>query len=89
MIPLAVREAGLPDGVVAIPVRTRLFVPGDDLVALIGAAVAGIARPGDVVALAETAVAIAQRRFVPAEFVRPSKLAFALARRAARHGEPA
>ncbi|MGB8267447.1 MAG: coenzyme F420-0:L-glutamate ligase [Candidatus Velthaea sp.] len=82
MIPLAVREAGLPDGVVAIPVRTRLFVPGDDLVALIGAAVAGIARPGDVVALAETAVAIAQRRFVPAEFVRPSKLAFALARRA-------
>jgi hypothetical protein len=82
MIPLAVREPGLPDGVVAIPVRTRLVGPGDDLVALAGAAIAGIARPGDVVVIAETAVAIAQRRFVPAEFVRPSKLAFALARRA-------
>jgi hypothetical protein len=35
-----------------------------------------------VVAVAETAVAIAQRRFVAAEHVRPSRLAFALARRA-------
>jgi hypothetical protein len=82
MIPLAVREMGLPDGLVAIPVRTRLVRPGDDLAALVGAAVAGIARPGDVVAIAETAVAIAQRRFVGAEYVRPSKLAILLARRA-------
>jgi len=82
VIPLAVREAGLPDGLVAIPVRTRLVRPGDDLAALIGAAIAGIARPGDVVAIAETAVAIAQRRFVGAEYVRPSKLAIALSRRA-------
>jgi len=82
MIPLAVREPGLPDGLVAIPVRTRLVRPGDDLAVLVGAAVAGIARPGDVIAIAETAVAIAQRRFVGAEYVRPSKLAIALARRA-------
>jgi hypothetical protein len=82
MIPLAVRETGLPDGLVAIPVRTRLVRPGDDLTALVGAAVAGIARPGDVIAIAETAVAIAQRRFVGAEYVRPSKLAVALSRRA-------
>ncbi len=82
MIPQCVREAGLPDGLVAIPIRTRLVRPGDDIVALVGAAVGGIARPGDVVAIAETAVAIAQRRFVPAEYVRPSRVAYALARRA-------
>ncbi len=82
MIPQRVREPGLPDGLVAIPIRTRLVGPGDDIVALIADAVRGIARPGDVIAVAETAVAIAQRRFVGAEFVRPSRLAYALARRA-------
>jgi hypothetical protein len=45
-------------------------------------AVQGIARPGDVVAVSETAVAIAQGEFLAAEYVRPSKLAFAIARRA-------
>ena len=82
MIPVAVRETGIPDGLVAIPVRTRLIAPGDDLARLVGEAIAGIARPGDVVALAETAVAIAQARFIPAEFIRPSPLALALSRRA-------
>lgn len=82
MIPVAIREEGLPEGLVAIPVRTRLIAPGDDLAALIGDAVRGIARPGDVVAIAETAVAIAQSRFIPAEFIRPSRLALALARKA-------
>jgi F420-0:gamma-glutamyl ligase len=82
MIPQAVREAGLPAGLVAIPVRTRLIGPGDDIGALVAQAVGGIARPDDVVAIAETAVAIAQRRFVGAEYVRPSRLAYALARRA-------
>jgi hypothetical protein len=82
MIPLAVHEAGLPAGLVAIPIRTRLVGPGEDLAALVAPAVGGIARPDDVVAIAETAVAIAQRRFVAAEFVRPSRLAYLLARRA-------
>ncbi|MDB5093840.1 MAG: hypothetical protein JWO85_1941 [Candidatus Eremiobacteraeota bacterium] len=82
MIPVPVREAGLPDGLVAIPVRTRLIAPGDDLASVVAAAVRGIARPGDVVAIAETAVAIAQSRFIPAEFIRPSRLALALSRRA-------
>ncbi len=82
MIPQLVRETGLPEGLVAIPIRTRLFGPGDDIAALVGQAVGGIARRDDVVAIAETAVAIAQRRFVGAEFVRPSRLAYALARRA-------
>jgi hypothetical protein len=82
VIPAVVDEAGLPEGLVVIPIRTRLVGPGDDLAAIVGAAVHGIARPDDVIAIAETAVAIAQRRFVPAEFVRPSRLAYTLARRA-------
>jgi hypothetical protein len=82
MIPQRVHEEGLPDGLVAIPIRTRLVGPGDDIGALVAQAVGGIARPDDVIAIAETAVAIAQRRFVGAEFVRPSRLAYALARRA-------
>jgi len=79
---LSVTRPELPNGVVAIPVRTRLVSPGDDLPALVAAAVAGIARLGDVIAISETAVAIAQGEFVVAEHVRPSKLAYALSRRA-------
>jgi hypothetical protein len=82
VIPQLVHETGLPDGLVAIPIRTRLVGPGDDVAELVAHAVNGIARPDDVIAIAETAVAIAQRRFVAAEFVRPSRLAYALARRA-------
>jgi F420-0:Gamma-glutamyl ligase len=82
VIPVAIRESGVPEGLVAIPVRTRLIAPGDDLTELAREAVHGIARPGDVVVIAETAVAIAQSRFIPAEFIRPSPLAIALSRRA-------
>jgi F420-0:gamma-glutamyl ligase len=59
-----------------------LVAPGDDFISIVGNAVGGIARAGDVIAISETAVAIAQGEFVPAEFVRPSKLAYALSRRA-------
>jgi hypothetical protein len=82
VIPQLVRETGLPDGLVAIPIRTRLVGPGDDIGALVEHAVGGIARADDVIVIAETAVAIAQRRFVAAELVRPTRLAYALARRA-------
>jgi F420-0:gamma-glutamyl ligase len=82
VIPTAIHEPSLPDGLVAIPVRTRLIVKGDDLVALLRDALQGLARPGDVVAIAETAVAIAQGRFIGAETIRPSRLARVLARRA-------
>jgi hypothetical protein len=67
---------------VAIPVRTPLVRAGDDVAAIVAAAVHGIARPGDVIAVSETAVAIAQNRMIAAETVRPSRLAYALARRA-------
>jgi hypothetical protein len=81
---IAFDGATLPGTLVAIPVRTRLIAPGDDLARVVGDAVRGIARPGDVLALSETAVAIAQNRFTPAEFVRPSRLAYALS----RHADP-
>jgi hypothetical protein len=77
---LTVVRPEAPDGLKAIPVRTRLVHPGDDLVALVWQAVHGIARAGDVVAVSETALAIAQGELVAAEHVRPSRLAFVLCR---------
>jgi hypothetical protein len=79
---LAVKRSEVPEGIVAVPVRTRIVRAGDDAVEIVAQAVSGIARPGDVIAVSETAVAIAQGEFVPAEYVRPSRLAYALARRA-------
>lgn len=79
---LRIDRPELPPGIVAIPVRTPLVHPGDDLIVLVQRAVQGIARPGDVLAISETAVAIAQGQAVPAEYVRPSKIAYALSRRA-------
>jgi hypothetical protein len=79
---LVVTRPDVPAGLVAIPVRTQLVRPGDDLIAIVADAVRGIARRGDVVTVSESAVAIAQGEFVAAEYVRPSKLAYALCRRA-------
>ncbi|MFY9739228.1 MAG: coenzyme F420-0:L-glutamate ligase [Candidatus Cybelea sp.] len=77
---LTVVRRETPPGLRAIPVRTRLVRPGDDLIELVEAAVRGIARTGDVVAVSETALAIAQGEFVVAERVRPSRLAYVLCR---------
>jgi F420-0:gamma-glutamyl ligase len=67
---------------VAIPVRTRLVGPSDDLAQVVAGAVRGIAGRDDVVAVSETAVAIAQNRAIAAETIRPSRLAYVLSRRA-------
>jgi hypothetical protein len=75
---LAAPDKAQPGTVVAIPVRTRLVRPNDDIARVVAHAVQGIARPGDVVAVSETAVAIAQGRMIPAELIRPSRLAYAL-----------
>jgi len=76
------RRAPFGASFVAIPVRTRLVGAGDDLAELVAVAVRGIARTGDVIAVSETAVAIAQNRMIAAETIRPSRLAYALSRRA-------
>lgn len=78
----AVEHADLPPGIAAVPVRTRLVSSGDDLAAIVADAVRGIARPPCIVAVSETAVAIAQGRCIPAERIRPSRLAHLLARNA-------
>ena len=79
---LRVDRPELPTGIVAIPVRTPLVNRGDDLISLIARCVQGIARRGDVLAISETAVAIAQGQSVAAEFVRPSRLAYFLSQHA-------
>lgn len=79
---LRIDRKELPTGIIAIPVRTPLVRPGDDLIDLLECSVRGIARPGDVLAVSETAVAIAQGQAVRAEYVRPSKIAYFLSRRA-------
>lgn len=80
--PLAVTRAELPRGIVAVPVRTALIEAGADLLPIVCDAVQGIARSGDVIAVSETALAIAQGQAVAADAVRPSKLAYFLSRRA-------
>lgn len=79
---LVVTRAEAPPGLTAIPVRSPLVAPGDDFVSTVARLVRGIARRGDVVAVSESAVAISQGELLAAEYVRPSKLAFAIARRA-------
>jgi len=78
--PIAVDRPDVPAGIRAIPVRTPIVRQGDDLASAVVDAVRGIAREGDVVAIAETAVAIAQGQSVSAELVRPSRLAYTLSR---------
>ncbi len=76
------RRAPLDYALAAIPVRIALIDRDADLPALVAAAVRGIAGSDDIVAVSETAVAIAQSRIVDAQTVRPSPLANALAARA-------
>jgi len=80
--PALARRAPFAGAARAVPVRTRLIDRGDDVAALVAAAVAGIAASDDVVCISETAVAIAQGRAIAAETIRPSPLAYTLSRRA-------
>lgn len=77
-----VQTPGLPDRIVALPVRTPIVRSGDDLARLVADCVRGIAAPDDVVCVSETAVAIAQGRSIRAEAIRPGRLARILAERA-------
>lgn len=71
---------GVPKRLFAIPVRTPLIKAGDDLPSVLAASLTGIAAPGDVVCVSETALAIAQGRSIRAEAIRPTRLARLLAR---------
>lgn len=58
-----------------VPLRTSLLRPGDDLLETIKRYTEGVAKPGDLVAIAESAVAIMQGRIVYCEDIQPRYLA--------------
>lgn len=72
----------VPPRIVALPIRTPLVKPGDDLPAMLRDCLRGLLGPDDVICVSETAVAIAQGRSIRAESIRPSRLARMLAQRA-------
>lgn len=53
------------------PLRTQLLRPGDNLVELVAKHTEKLGRPGDIVALAESAVAICQGRVIYCEHIKP------------------
>jgi F420-0:gamma-glutamyl ligase len=58
-----------------LPLKTELLRPGDDLAEVITRHTAGVARPGDLIAIAETVVAIVQGRLVYCEDINPGYFA--------------
>lgn len=57
------------------PIKTELLRPGDDLAEVINRHAAGVAKPGDLIAIAETVVAIVQGRLVYCEDIQPGYFA--------------
>jgi len=68
------------------PIRTHVITENDDIVKLAARYTAGLAEPGDVIAVAESVVAITQKRAIPPEAVRPGPAARFLCRFPAKHG---
>ena len=58
-----------------LPIKTELLRPGDDLAEIIVRHTAGVAKPGDLIAIAETVVAIVQGRLVYCEDINPGYFA--------------
>jgi len=52
------------DGGSVLAVRTHLLVPGDDIVEVVARYAAPLARPGDIVAIGESPLAVMQRRML-------------------------
>jgi len=69
-----------------IPLRTHLISDKDDIAEVVARYVAGVAEPGDAVAVCESAVAISQGRAVVSRSVRASWLARFLCRFPQKHG---
>ncbi len=73
--PIAIAEGSV------LPLPTRLVVPGDDLAAIVAGAIVGRIRPGDCLAISESALAISQNRLRwPRWSKAPSLAAFGLSR---------
>lgn len=65
----------VPPGSRVLPLRTHLLMPGEDVVEVTARYLEGQAQPGDIVALAESAVAIMQGRIAYCEDIHPRYLA--------------
>lgn len=70
-----VRKAAAQKNPHVKPLKTRLLRPGDDLIEVVNDATEGIGQPGDLIAIAETVVAIVQGRLVYCEDIKPSYFA--------------
>jgi hypothetical protein len=73
-----VKEKAAREGV--IPINTRLLRPGDDVVEVIKTYASASAQPGDLIAIAESPLAIMQNRLKYVEDIEPSWLATKLNR---------
>ena len=69
-----------------VALRTHVIAPGEDLVQVVRRYAGDVADPGDVVALSESMVAIAQGRAILSASVRPGLLARLLCRLPQKHG---
>ena len=67
-------------GAPVVRIRTHVVTEKDEVTSLIARYTQGIAEPGDIVAIAETVVAITQGRAIDPESVTPSWIARAIAR---------
>ena len=64
-----------------LPIKTPVIKFGDDLAAIIGEAISGVAESGDVLFVSEKAVACTQKgRAIPLDEIKPRKLAYTLSR---------
>ncbi|MCL6447282.1 MAG: coenzyme F420-0:L-glutamate ligase [Armatimonadetes bacterium] len=69
-----------------IPIRTHVITENDEIVSMVGRYTAGIAGPQDIIAVAESVVAITQKRAILPEAVHPGLAARFLCRFPAKHG---
>lgn len=69
-----------------IPIRTHVITPADNIVEVVKRYAGEVATPGDIVAVAESAVAITQGRAIPSARVRYGWLASFLCRFAGKEG---
>jgi len=69
-----------------IPLRTHIITPGEDLTDIVRRYTGRLMRPGDILAVAESVVAITQGRIVLPEDVRPGPLARFISRFPGKEG---
>ncbi|MCX7971179.1 MAG: coenzyme F420-0:L-glutamate ligase [Negativicutes bacterium] len=70
----------IKDGIEIVPVKTRIVTPDDDIVEIVAEYTDGLVGPDDVVAVAESVVAISQGRVIRPEEIKVGMIARLLCR---------